>query len=195
MGNRKKGVLTVEAALVMPIVIYVVFIMIFMFILIYSKIYVSLSVDHVVSEVTAQWYSRGSDFDTTTKKGYNSIIAEAFASATSTKAKVQQVQTKLDKRVKEGVPMKIDFKSNVNVSSYIVGQTVNIKTETTFQLPLAGLYKFFGITTDGKIKQESYKVVNVANNEGNMRLIKYSSDLVKKKAGEILAKIKKKFKF
>lgn len=192
MLHKNKGVLTIEAALIMPLVMYVVFIMIFTFLFIYSRVYLALSVDHVVAQVTAQWYSRGSDFDTI-KSGKNSIIAEAFATAFSTDKKVAIVKTKLKDKVDSGIPMKVDFSSDVSVFPYVVGEQMTIKTNCTYKLPLSGLFKFFGMTKDGMVHDSNTKVVNLSNNEANMRTIAYTAKLLgraKANAKSILDKVK-----
>lgn len=197
MIKNKKGVLTIEAALIMPLVIYIIFLMIFMFLLIYSRVYVSLSVDHVAAEVTSQWYSRNSDFDTV-KDSKNSIIAAAFETAMSNSKKIDVVKTKLKNRIdsesgSRGVPIKVDFSSDVSISNYIVGQSMTIKTTCKYTLPIAGVFRLLGLSGDGTMTDTTTKIVHLSNNEANMRTIKYASGLIKKNYDEILSKIKEKF--
>lgn len=185
--KKSKGMLTIEAALVMPLVIYIVFIMIFTFLFIYTRVYVALSTNHVMAQATAQWYSTGSDFDTTKSGG--SIIGQALSMSLSTDKKEQIIEEKIRTKVENGSPMKVDLGVNVKTSNYIIGQKVKIEVEGKYKLPLSGIFKLMGITKDGTITDTYKRTLNLSNTEDNIRTITYASKLVNDNVDEILDKI------
>lgn len=189
--KKSKGMLTLEAALVMPLVIYTVFIMIFTFLFIYTRVYVLLSTNYVMAQATAQWYSVGSDFDSTKEGG--SVIGQALGMALSTSKKEKIIEEKIRTKVDDGSPMKVDLKVNVNTSNYIIGQRLHIKVKGKYKLPLSGIFKIMGLTKDGTITDTYKRTLNLANAEDNIRTVTYVSKLVNKNIDSVLGAIENAF--
>lgn len=184
--KKSKGMLTIEAALVMPLVIYIVFIMISTFLFIYTRVYVALSTNHVVNIATAQWYSTGSDFDVSTTGG--SIIGQAIGLSSSTSKKEEIIEEKIIEKIKKGSPMKVDIKDvDAKTFNYLIGQRLSIKVSCDYKLPVAGVFRIMGISKTGTITDTYERNVNLANTEDTRRMITYATSVVK----EALTEIKK----
>ena len=175
--KKNKGLLTIEAALVMPLVIYIVFIMISVFLFVYTRVYVALSTNNVVAQATTQWYSTGSDFDSSSDGG--SIIGQAIGIGNSSKAKEEKVEQKIKDIVKQAAPMKVDLDVKVESSNHIIGQKLDIEVTGTYTLPLGGLFKLIGVSEDGTITDVYKRTANLSNAEDNIRMIDYASDVGK----------------
>lgn len=183
--KKSKGMLTTEAALIMPLVIYIVFIMISTFLFLYTRVYVALSTNHVIAQATAQWYSIGSDFDTSYRGG--SIIGQALGIGNSAKDKEKIVEDKIIEKVKKASPIKVDLDVDANVSNNIIGQKLDITVNGTYTLPVGGLFKLMGLSDDGTITDVYNRTANLSNAEDNIRMIDYAS-----KVGEdVLKEIEK----
>lgn len=183
--KKSKGMLTIEAALVMPLVIYIVFIMISMVLFLYTRVYVALSTNHVANLATAQWYSTNSDFDVSIKGG--SVIGQAIGMSMSTKAKQEVVKEKIEDKIKTGSPMKVNINSvEVKSFNYLIGQRVNIKVSCDYKLPLAGIFRIMGISKTGSISNTYERNINLANTEDTRRMLTYAESVL----DSVLPKIK-----
>lgn len=170
--KKSKGMLTTEAALIMPLVIYIVFIMISTFLFLYTRVNVALSTNNVVAQATAQWYSIGSDFDTSYRGG--SIIGQAIGIGNSAKDKEKIVEEKIIEKVKKASPIKVDLDVDANVSNNIIGQKLDITVKGKYTLPVGGLFKIMGLSSDGTITDIYNRTANLSNAEDNVRMIDYA---------------------
>lgn len=178
--KKSKGMLTIEAALVMPLVIYIVFIMIFTFLFIYTRVYVAISTNYGTSLATAQWYSRGSEFDVSNTKG-GSVIGEAIGTAFSNDKKEDVLKEIIEKKILSGTPMTINpLNIKVDAKNYIIGQKVEVTVDATYKLPLSGLFKLMGMSKDGTVTDVYTKTINITNTEDNIRTITYAKSLLEK---------------
>ena len=85
--RKSRGVLTLEAALVLPIVICTMFLMIFLSLFVYTRLYIAISVNHAASIATAYWYDSNSELYTV-ENNYNSVIANALGTIGSKQVKI-----------------------------------------------------------------------------------------------------------
>ena len=175
--RKSRGVLTLEAALVLPIVICTMFLMIFLSLFVYTRLYIAISVNHVASIATAYWYDSNSELYTV-DNNYNSVIANALGTIGSKQVKIDNLKKKIEKRI-DTAPMNIVSKDvTVEAKSYLIYNKLLIKVECTYELPLGGLFDLLGLTEDGKLKDKFSKEIKFSSTEENMRLIAYLSDKV-----------------
>lgn len=185
--KKSKGVLTLEAALIMPLIIYVVLIMIFLSMLIYTRTYVSLSTNYIVSTMTNDWYS------IETKGG---LIGGLFGTKSALQEKKAAIEKMIVDKINSGAPMSVESKVDVDPTSYLIGDRLEIKVEAKYKMPLPGLFKMFGLAdSEGKVTDTYTKVVRLSNAESNMRVISYGKDLISRISEKldldgILSKIK-----
>lgn len=178
--KKAKGMLTIEAALVMPLVIYIVFIMISLFLLIYTRTYVAISTNYATSLATAQWYSRDSVFDLSNSKG-GSVIGDAIGTAFSNGKKESALEEIIENKIQNATPVKItNLKVSADAKNYIIGQKVEVTVDATYNLPVSGLFKLMGISKDGTITDTYTKIINITNTEDNIRTITYAKSLLNK---------------
>lgn len=188
--KKNKGSLTLEAALIMPLVIYIVFIMISLTFFIYSRIYVGISINHTIAQATSQWYNIDSDYGAESKDRYG-VVANAIGTTLASSAKVDTFKNKLSEKIDKGVIVKIDYDVDVKRYNYLVGEKLVINIKCKYNLPLGGLFKLMGLSKDGTITDNFKKVVMLSNTEDNMRTISYTADLIKRKeTQELINKIK-----
>ena len=96
--KKIKGSLTLEAALIMPLVIYIVFIMISLTFFIYSRIYVGISINHTIAQATSQWYNIDSDYGAESKDRYG-VVANAIGTTLASSAKVDTFKINCQKKL------------------------------------------------------------------------------------------------
>lgn len=177
--KKSKGVLTLEAALVMPVVIYTMFLMIFLSLLIYTRIYVAISVNKATAIATAYWYDSNSPIYNKENNG-SSIIANAIGTIGSSHIKEDNIKALVEEKI-DAAPMNI-VKSKVSVDSknYLIYNNLIVDVECTYKPPLAGLFKLFGLSKDGTISDTFRKEVKLSSTEENMRAITYIGKLINK---------------
>lgn len=189
--KKNKGSLTLEAALIMPLVIYIVFIMISLTLFLYSRIYVGISINHTIAQATSKWYNIDSEYGADSKNKYG-VVANAIGTTLASGAKVDTFKEKLMERVNKGVIVGIDCNINAKSYNYLVGEKLVVDVECTYKLPLGALFKLIGLTNqNGTVTDKYKKVVMLSNTEDNMRTISYTADLIKRKeTQELIDKIK-----
>lgn len=172
--KKNKGSLTLEAALIMPLVIYMVFLMISMSLYIYTRVHVAISINNVSTVASAQWYSIGSEFDVSNAA---SITGNAIGTSLSGNKKIEVLKSMLERRINKGTPIKVISEISADRVNYLVGEKVILNVNCTYNPPLKGIYKFFGATEE-TFKSNYVKVIKLSNNESNMRTVSYVKDLI-----------------
>lgn len=178
--KKYKGVLTLEAALIMPLVIYIVILMIMVSLLIYNRVFVALTTNHAVTQATSGWYDLESDFGGESKKEYG-VIANAISTSFTRETKKEVLRKKIKERIKKYSPIKVNTEVNITPYNYLVGEKLDIEVICTYNLPLPGLFKLFGVGEgDGTLKDSFKKNVMLSNTESNMRTVSYVSNLLQR---------------
>lgn len=168
--KKSKGVLTLEAALIMPLIIYVVLIMIFLSMLIYSRIYVALSTNNVVLTVSRDWYSME------TKGG---LVGGMLGTKEAIKGKELLIENAIKEKIQKGTLMEVEIENvSAKQSGFIIGDKLKVEVTTKYKLPLPGIFKLFG--NDGTISDSYKKEVKLSNTEANMRAVSYAKSIVER---------------
>lgn len=182
--KNPKGSLTVETALIFPLIVYGILLMIFLILLTFSRIGAAISVNRVCNEITGTYFDAYGRYGAYANSGPSGgIITEAIAEAfTGTNRKEDVIKEVLEKEIARNSPIKLEVDvSKVDAKNYILWQQVDMEIKVKYPLILAGVFQVFGADdryNDGKFEETHVRHVVVSSTESNIRTIDYLGDKI-----------------
>jgi hypothetical protein len=162
-ASARKGSITVEAAIVIPIVILSIIAIIYIVFIIYQKAIMQVAVDDAASRGATAWDKSFNSLETIKVEkeslGDRGLYWRIYDSEKTSR---QQVVTEyLDRRYGRYVILRESGRqSNVELKDYIVYKKLIVTMESSYRLPIDGLLDMFGIGNHYTIKVRSEAVVN-----------------------------------
>lgn len=203
MKKKFKGSLTVETALIFPMVIFVILAMLFLILLLFSRINTSIAIGRICNEVEGTYYdaygSYGVYADGASPSG--GVITEAITEVLSSRSRKETaIENKLKKEIEKGSPTKLEIKPKVTITNCILWHNIEIEVEIKYPLPVGGIFAFFTGNDEfksGTFKETQKRTLMVSSSESNIRTIDYTGEKFTQlqessKVQEIIEKIKGK---
>lgn len=168
--SNTKGSLTVEAALVFPVVLLVIFSMIFMCVLLYQSAYLQTTADQIAQISALNWNNtkriealnnKNIPISTTTYLE-GDLYWHLYDRDKTTK--IKSIRDYAIAKLKYGNMingmLSTQDKVDIKVKNYVVYREINITLKDSYKLPFSGFFKSFGLKEAYTIEKKSKAVIN-----------------------------------
>lgn len=198
----QKGSLTVETALVFPLVVYSVLLIIFIVLILFCRVNTAIAINRVCDEVTGTYYDAYGKYGAYYNNGPSGgVITEAISETLRSRTRKEDtIEKRLKSEIERSSPVKITAKPEVKITNCFIWQSIDVKVKVDYPVIMGGLFDFF--SNDPRFNNDFFKETQtrslvVSSSESNIRTIDYIGEKVKnsKVTGTIsntVDKIKKK---
>lgn len=204
MLRKKKGSITIEAALIVPLVTAMLIVLIFFGILGYSRVIASVIINDTANKISSTWNSNSGEFSKYIEsEGGNSSKARALYFSSDAEAAEGKVRDYLVGEIERSLPIKPTVSAEVKRSNYLIAESFHLEVSCIYSFPFESMFRFIGM--ENIINDKYNKGIVVSDSVGNMRTIKYAKGLVGRvmdnlegssvmtKIQEVMNKVKSKF--
>jgi len=136
----KKGSVTIEAALIMPMILGVIVILLYSCLLLFYKTYINSLADQTLEKGAAVWISGNLNVDTGARGERVSLYLD------DKKSDMNDLCDYFNKRILDLGLMKVTNNVSIKSSDYILYKQLDIKVDSTYNMPLKGLLKMLGFS-------------------------------------------------
>ncbi|HAN10656.1 MAG TPA: hypothetical protein DCP90_08615 [Clostridiales bacterium] len=204
--DSDKGSVTVELAIIFPIMIYILFLLIYIIILMYQEAYAKNVCDDAINKAGNWWTNTYKDYETGKVSIDNISHENVYANLydMNENSKIQLVKEYIYNRLNSNTilkPSKFDMGKDINikVANFIIYKKLYLNTNVTYELPVPKLIKIFNIRSDYTFELESSVLIkDYAGYINDINFMFYAYDEAKdkvdwvRKIHEALDSIKKK---
>ncbi|HHW48862.1 MAG TPA: hypothetical protein GXX14_09630 [Clostridiaceae bacterium] len=161
--SAQKGSITVEAAIVIPVVILSIVVVIYIVLIMYQKAYMQAVADDAASRGAAAWDKSASSLETIRVEkenlGDRGLYWRIYDPEKTSRQKA--VEEYLDRKYgRYGILRESSRWSMAELKDYIIYKKLVVTMENSYRLPIGGLLSMFGIDGYFTIKAKSEAVVN-----------------------------------
>ncbi|HCC07668.1 MAG TPA: hypothetical protein DEP72_05865 [Clostridiales bacterium] len=159
---KNRGSVTVEMAIIFPIMIYILFILIYIIILMYQQAYAKNVCDDAINKAGNWWTNTYKDFETgnvsTNDISHENVYANLYDMDED--SKIQILREYIYNRLNRDTilkPSKFDLAKDIDirVANSIIYKKLYLNTNITYELPVPKLIKIFNIKSDYTFEIES----------------------------------------
>lgn len=158
--NSQKGSLTVEMALIFPLIFVFVIFICFAAAMIYNRTVATALVNKNLDKATIYWLKSNVDFETGAMTSAETDIYSSlydFKSEDKKKMIINTINGDLDRFL---LAQKISAPAEIDTHNYIIYRKLEVKVTIDYGSPFKGIFKILGV---GNIK-DSFEVEAVINN-------------------------------
>jgi len=161
--SRRKGSITVEAAIVIPVVILSIVAIIYIVLIMFQKAYMQAVADDAASRGAAAWNRSFNSLETLKVEkdslGTRGLYWRIYD--TEKASRQQAVEEYMNRKYERyGILREIGRQSKVELKDYVIYKKLAVSMESSFRVPISGLLDMFGIDSQYTIKVRSEAVVN-----------------------------------
>lgn len=167
--DRKKnmrGSLTIEAALIVPIITFLILIVIFFSITIYSMIYASMVVDNATTNIVSRWND---------SESANSFHALDMYRSYNRSSLIADINNTVTNEINLKIPVTVDTNVSIEDNWGVFWDYVTINVTCDFKMPLEGMFRLFN--SDGKITKVYRRNIQISNSTEGLRVVKYAGNM------------------
>ena len=204
--NTKKGSVTVELAIIFPVIIYILFLLIYIVILMYQQAYVKNVCEDTITKAGNWWMNAYKDFETGKIQLDNISCENVYANLydMDEDSKKQILKKYIYNGLNSGTILKpskfdIDNDINIEVANSIIFKRLYLNASITYKLPVPKLVRLFKLQDDYTFEVTSSTLVkDYAGYINDINFMFYAYDRAKednvfiKKIDEAITSIKKK---
>ena len=181
--KKLKGSLTIETALVFPLVVFGIIFIIFFILLIFCRINTAMSVNKICNEISGTYYDAYGTFGRYSNAGPSGgIITEAISEALFSRSRKEEtIREEISNQIQNRTPIKLDISANVDIHNFVIWQSVDIEVNVKYPLIVGWVFEMF--TDDPRFSggtfNESYKrIIVVSSTESNIRSMDYLGEKI-----------------
>jgi len=161
--SGRRGSITVEAAIVIPVVILSIVAIIYIVLIMYQKAFMQAVVDDAASKGATAWDRSFNSLETIKVEkenlGSRGLYWRIYDSEKASRQHV--VEEYMNRKYERyGILREIDRQSRVELEDFLIYKKLTVSLESSFRIPVGGLLDMFGIDSQYTIKVRSEAVVN-----------------------------------
>lgn len=164
--EEMKGSLTIEAALIIPLITFLILIVTFFTITIYSMIYSSMVINNATNSLVTRWNDR----DNT-----GGFHASSMYSGINRNSLVSEIENVIKDEIDLKLPITVNTQVSIDDSWGVFWDYVTVEVKCDFEMPFGGLFAMFN--SDGKVSKVYRRNVQIANSTEGLRVVKFAGNL------------------